>query len=171
MGFSRQEYWSDLPFPYPVDHILSDLSTMPDHLGWPPRAWLSFIELDKAVVLVWLDWLVLWLWFQCVCPLMPSYNTYCLTGFLLPWTQSISSWLLQQSLAAVPYLEWRVFPHHHPPDFKKYPGWKNNLGNPWHIDAIQSYVIGWCYLGKIIEKISYNPMITSNSQINIASII
>ena len=28
MGFSRQEYWSDLPFPSPVDHILSDLSTM-----------------------------------------------------------------------------------------------------------------------------------------------
>ena len=28
------------------------------HLGVAPRAWLSFIELDKAVVLVWLDWLV-----------------------------------------------------------------------------------------------------------------
>ena len=28
MGFSRQEYWSALPFPSPVDHILSDLSTM-----------------------------------------------------------------------------------------------------------------------------------------------
>ena len=27
-GFSRQEYWSGLPFPSPVDHILSDLSTM-----------------------------------------------------------------------------------------------------------------------------------------------
>ena len=27
-AFSRQEYWSDLPFPSPVDHILSDLSTM-----------------------------------------------------------------------------------------------------------------------------------------------
>ena len=27
-------------------------------LGWPHRAWLSFIELDKAVILVWLDWLV-----------------------------------------------------------------------------------------------------------------
>ena len=26
--------------------------------GWPHTAWLSFIELDKAVVLVWLDWLV-----------------------------------------------------------------------------------------------------------------
>ena len=28
MGFSRQEYWSGLPFPSPVDHILSYLSTM-----------------------------------------------------------------------------------------------------------------------------------------------
>ena len=28
MGFSRQEYWSGLPFPSPEDHILSDLSTM-----------------------------------------------------------------------------------------------------------------------------------------------
>ena len=28
MGFSRQEYWSGLPCPSPVDHILSDLSTM-----------------------------------------------------------------------------------------------------------------------------------------------
>ena len=28
MGFSRQEYWSGLPFPSPGDHILSDLSSM-----------------------------------------------------------------------------------------------------------------------------------------------
>ena len=49
MGFSRQEYWSHLLFPSPVDHILSDLSTMPARLGWPHTAWLSFIELDKAV--------------------------------------------------------------------------------------------------------------------------
>ena len=28
MGFSRQEYWSGLPFPSPVDHILSELSAM-----------------------------------------------------------------------------------------------------------------------------------------------
>ena len=56
MGFSRQEYWSGLPFPSPVDHNLSDLSTM-THPSWvAPQAWLSFIELDKAVVLVWLDW-------------------------------------------------------------------------------------------------------------------
>ena len=58
MGLSRQEYSSGLPFPSPVGHILSDLSTM-THLSWvAPRAWLSFIELDKSVVLVWLDWLV-----------------------------------------------------------------------------------------------------------------
>ena len=30
----------------------------PTRFGWPHREWLSFIELDKAVVLVWLDWLV-----------------------------------------------------------------------------------------------------------------
>ena len=58
MGFSRQEYWSGLPFPSPVDHILSALSTM-THPSWVvPQACLSFTELDKVVVLVWLDWLV-----------------------------------------------------------------------------------------------------------------
>ena len=51
MGLSRQEYWSGLPFPSPVDHTLSDLSTM-TCLRWPHTAWLSFIELDKAVVRV-----------------------------------------------------------------------------------------------------------------------
>ena len=55
MGFSRQAYWSGLPFPSPVDHILSVLSTM-TCLSWvAPGAWLSFIELDKAVV-HWSDW-------------------------------------------------------------------------------------------------------------------
>ena len=58
MRFSRQEYWSGLPFPSPVDHILSDLSTMTCPSWVAPQAWLSFIELDKTVVLVWLDWLV-----------------------------------------------------------------------------------------------------------------
>ena len=57
MGFSRQEYWSGLPFPSPVDHILSDCSTMTCP-SWVAPRWLIFIELDKAVVLVWLDWLV-----------------------------------------------------------------------------------------------------------------
>ena len=33
MGFLRQEYWSGLPFPSPVDHVLSELSTM-THPSW-----------------------------------------------------------------------------------------------------------------------------------------
>ena len=41
-----------------MDHILSDLSTM-IHPSWVALwVWLSFIELDKAVVLVWFGWLV-----------------------------------------------------------------------------------------------------------------
>ena len=51
-------FWSGLPFPSPVDHFLSDLSTMTRPSWVAPWAWLSFIELDKGVVLVWLDWLV-----------------------------------------------------------------------------------------------------------------
>ena len=70
MGFSRQENCSGLPFPSPVDHILSDLSTM-TLLSWVAHmAWLSFIELDKAVVHVIRLASFLWLWFQYVCPLM-----------------------------------------------------------------------------------------------------
>ena len=35
MGFSRQEYWSGLPFPSPVAHILSDPPPWPALLGLP----------------------------------------------------------------------------------------------------------------------------------------
>ena len=48
-------------------------------LRWPHMAWLSFIELDKAVVHVIRLASCLWLWFQCVCPLIPSLSAYCLT--------------------------------------------------------------------------------------------
>ena len=52
MGFSRQEYWGGLPFPSPVDHILSELSAM-THPSWEALHGMahSFTELDKAVVL------------------------------------------------------------------------------------------------------------------------
>ena len=51
MGFLRQEYWSGLPFPSPVDHVLSELSTK-THPSWVFLHGLvhSFTELDKAVV-------------------------------------------------------------------------------------------------------------------------
>ena len=113
MGFSRQEYWSGLPLPSPVEHILSDLSTM-IHASWvAPWAWLSFIELDKAVVLVWLDWIVFCEYgfsvFALWCPLA---TPTILLGFLLPWAWGISSRLLQQSAAIAPYLGRWVSPHH-----------------------------------------------------------
>ena len=43
-------------------------------------AWLSFIELDKAVVHVITLASFLWSWFQSVYPLMPSLSAYCFTG-------------------------------------------------------------------------------------------
>ena len=51
MGFSWQEYWSGLPFPSPVDHVLSELSTItcPSWVALHDKAHSSF-ELDKAVV-------------------------------------------------------------------------------------------------------------------------
>ena len=81
-------------------------------LGWPHMAWLSFIELHKAVVRVIRLASYLWLWLQSVCPLMPSLSAYHLTwvsltldmGYLFTaapakcshcsfsWTRGISSW-------------------------------------------------------------------------------
>ena len=71
MGFSRQEYWSGLPFPSPVDHVLSELSTM-TRPSWVALQGMthSFTELDK-VWSMWSDWLVFCdCGFWSVCPLM-----------------------------------------------------------------------------------------------------
>ena len=69
MGFSKQEFWSGLPFSSPVDHVLSELSTM----TWPSWVALhgmahSFIELDEAVVHVINLISFLWLWFSFCLP-------------------------------------------------------------------------------------------------------
>ena len=69
MGFSRQEYWSGLSFPSPLDHILSELSTMtyPSWEGLHGMAH-SFIELDKTVVHVIRLVSFLWWWFPVCLP-------------------------------------------------------------------------------------------------------
>ena len=92
-------------------HSVRPLHHDPSVLGGPIRAWLSFTELDKAVVHVIRLASFLWLWFQSVCPLMPSISAYHLTwvsltldvGYLfmvvpakhslcsLPWMLSTSS--------------------------------------------------------------------------------
>ena len=50
MGFSRQEFWSGLPFPSSADHVLSELSTMtcPSWVALHSMAH-SFTELEKTV--------------------------------------------------------------------------------------------------------------------------
>ena len=50
MAFSRQEYWSGLPFPPPVDHVLSELFNM-NHPSWVALNSIahSFIELHKPL--------------------------------------------------------------------------------------------------------------------------
>ena len=66
MGFSRQEYWNGLPFPSPVDRVLSELSTI-THLSWVALHSMahSCIELYKAVIrLV----SFLWWWFSVCLP-------------------------------------------------------------------------------------------------------
>ena len=83
LGFSRQEYWSSLLFPSPVDHILSDLSTMTCPSWVAQRSMAQFHWVIKAVVRVIRLASCLWLWFQCACPLMPSLSTYRLTGVSL----------------------------------------------------------------------------------------
>ena len=65
MGFSRQEYWSGLLFPSPVDHILSELSTV-TRPSWVVLHGMahSFTELENAVVHVIRLISLLWLWFS-----------------------------------------------------------------------------------------------------------
>ena len=112
LRISRQEYWSGLPFPSPVDHILSDFSTMTCPTWEAPQGlakfhWVRQVCGSSVIRLT----RFLWLWFQCVFPLIMSCNTYRLTwvsltldmGYVLttapgkhshwslPWTRYISS--------------------------------------------------------------------------------
>ena len=85
MRFSRQEYEVGCHSLLQWTTFCQTSPPWPVYLRWPHRAWLSFIELDKAVGL-WSDWLVFCdrvfslsaLW----CPL--SVPTI-LLGFLFPW--------------------------------------------------------------------------------------
>ena len=69
MGFSREQYWSGLPFPYLVDHFFTELSTI-IHQSWVALHGMahSFIELDKPVIHVIHLVGFLWLWFSFYLP-------------------------------------------------------------------------------------------------------
>ena len=104
MGFSRQEYWSGLPFPSPVDHILSDLSIMTHLSCVAPRGMAQFHWVRQGCGPCDQIGRFLWLWFSVSALWCPLTTPTILLGFLLPWTWGVSSWLLQQSSAAAPYL-------------------------------------------------------------------
>ena len=76
MELSRQENWSDLPSPSPVDYILSELSTMNVFIPTWRNEFLnvalygmahSFLELDKVVAHEISLISFMWLWFHSVC--------------------------------------------------------------------------------------------------------
>ena len=91
----------------------SDCFNLHFHLTVSKGSFFSTLSLAFIVCRLFDDgyWCFLWVWFQCVCPLMPSCNTYHLTwvfltlgvGYLftaapakrsrcsLPWTRGISS--------------------------------------------------------------------------------
>ena len=83
MGFSRQEYWIGLHSLLKWATFCQNSTPWPIHFGWPYTAWLSFTELDKAVVHVTRLVNFLWLWFRSVCLLMSSLHAYHLTGVSL----------------------------------------------------------------------------------------
>ena len=68
--FSRQKYWSGLPFPSLVDHISSELSTM-TCLRWPYTALIIVSSSETRLWSLWSIWLVSCdCGFHSVCPLM-----------------------------------------------------------------------------------------------------
>ena len=74
---SSQKYWSGLPLPSAMDHVLSDLSTMtrPSWVAPQGIAWFHWVRQGCGPSVIRLT-NFLWLWFHCVCPLMPFCNTY-----------------------------------------------------------------------------------------------
>ena len=73
MGFSRQECWSGLPFLSPVNHILSELSTM-THPSWVALCDMAHSSLSYTKLwFMWSFWLVFCdCSFHSACPLMDA---------------------------------------------------------------------------------------------------
>ena len=64
MGFSRQEYWSDLPFPS-LEEGKYFVKTCEHELPvWPCRTWLLASLSYTKLWSMWSFWLIFWLWFS-----------------------------------------------------------------------------------------------------------
>ena len=77
-------------------HSVRPLHHDPPVLGCPEgMAWFHWVRRGRGPSVIRLT-SFLSVWLQCVCPLMPSCNTYHLTWVSLTLAWGISSWLLQQ---------------------------------------------------------------------------
>ena len=126
---------------------------------------------------MWLDWLVFCdygfsvsaLW----CPLA---TLTVLLGFLLPWTWDISSWLLQQSEAAAPYLGQGVSPHHRPSwpwtlSGSSRPSCARTATAPWTLKGIWSWFSS-LYVFRITAVLSLYPkLLDLNSLMRVLSLV
>ena len=98
--------WFVIPFSSGI-HYIKPLHHDPSILGGPTQHVLASL---KAVFRVIRFASFLWLWFQCLCPLMPSFNTYCLTWISLTLDVQYLFTTLQQSAATAPCLGHGVVP-------------------------------------------------------------
>ena len=104
--------WLAIPFSS-GPHSVRPLHHDPPVLGCPiGMAWFHWVRQGCGPNVIRLT-SFLWVWFQCLCLWCPLATPTILLGFLLPWMWGISSWLLQQSTAAAPYLGWGVSPYRH----------------------------------------------------------
>ena len=157
MGFSRQENWSGWPFPSPVDHILSELSTM-TYLSWVSLHGMahSFIDLDKAVVHVIRLASFLWLWFLSVCSLMPSLRACHLTGvsLTLDGMYPLTPWLLTLDVGYL-LLAMHCFSAVQPQGY----GFSSGHVWVWELDCKESWAPkNWCFWTVVLEKTFENPL-------------
>ena len=157
MEFSRRECWTGLPFPSPVDHILSELSTM-TCLSWVALQGMahSFIGLDKAVVHVIRLVSFLWLWFLSVCPLMPSLSTCHLTGVSLT-LDGVYPLMPQFLTLDVGYLLSAMcrFSAVQPQGY----GFSSGHVWMWELDYKESWMPkNWCFWTVVLEKTFESPL-------------
>ena len=96
MGHSSQECWSGLPFPSPVDHVLSELSTM-THMSWVV-SFIAWLIVSLRYTKLWTVWLVFcdcgfvsalwWMRIRGLCKLPEKGGTGCRGNWVLLWWKS-----------------------------------------------------------------------------------
>ena len=109
MEFLKQECWSGLPFPPPLDHVLSELSTVTCSSWWPCMAWLMASSVWHGCD----PWRGCW-YIDLVYPLLPlcSISLYTCTAVYPPSAlgpSAVSSVGCCRELAASAGLPWHVW--------------------------------------------------------------